>query len=176
MTPKDYLRQPYTRVMIPDESGGFHAEIFEFPGCFAQGETLEETYKNLEGAAESWVQARLHHDQPVPEPFNNTGYSGNISLRLPRSIHKRAALMAERERSSLNTYLVSAVSARVGAEDLWNVLACRLEKQIFGAAVAAIQAWKDYESEQTSNRKIKTHRLNIEKSSSTNRQIATVGR
>lgn len=117
MKPKDYLRQPYTRAVIPDEGGGYHAAVLEFPGCFAQGETVSQTYKELEGAAEAWIDARLSQGQEVPEPFDNIGYSGNISLRLPRTIHKRAVIMAERDRVSLNSFLMAAVASRVGAED-----------------------------------------------------------
>jgi len=36
---KEILRKPYARVLVPDENGGFFAEILEFPGCFAEGET-----------------------------------------------------------------------------------------------------------------------------------------
>jgi antitoxin HicB len=128
--PKDYLQHPYARIVIPDETGGFNAEILEFPGCFAQGEALDETYKNLEEAAESWIEASLSQGHQIPEPFNNTGYSGTISLRLPRSIHRRAVQMAERDRTSLNSFLMSAIAARVGADDLYNLISERLEQRL----------------------------------------------
>src|SRR5579872_4515314 len=46
-TVKHYLQQPYARIVIPVEHGGFHAEILEFPGCYAQGDNLDEAYSNL---------------------------------------------------------------------------------------------------------------------------------
>jgi antitoxin HicB len=134
VTPKDYLREPYTRALRPDESGGFYAEILEFSGCFAEGETPDQTYKDLEAAAEAWIQARLDQGQDVPPPFNNLGYSGTVSLRLPRSIHKRAAIMAERDRVSLNSFLTTAIASRVGAEDFYTTLTNRLESQIMESA------------------------------------------
>lgn len=137
MTPRDYLRKPYARVVIPDESGGYYAEILEFPGCFADGSTVEQAYEELENAAESWIEVRLSLGQEVPKPFSNLDYSGTISLRLPRSVHKRAAIMAERDRTSLNTFLVSAVAERVGAEDLYNIIAKRLEQRLSQAAFEA---------------------------------------
>jgi antitoxin HicB len=130
MTSRDYLKEPYTRVVIPDETGGFNAEILEFPGCFAQGDTVEEAYKELEDAAESWIEVRLSQGHEIPDPFSNLDYSGMISLRLPRSIHKRAAVIAERDRVSLNSFLMTAVASRIGAEDLYNALADRLGQHI----------------------------------------------
>lgn len=136
MTPKDYLKEPYTRVLIPDETGGFNAEVLEFPGCYAQGDTIEQAYKELETAAESWIEVRLAQGQAVPRPFSNLDYSGTISLRIPRSIHKRAAVMAERDRVSLNSFLMAAIASRIGAEDLYNTLTNRLERRMMEAAHA----------------------------------------
>lgn len=157
-TPKDYLLQPYARIVIPVEPNSFHAEILEFHGCFAQGETVEDAYANLEKAAESWIETSLSQGQEVPEPSSSTTFSGKIALRLPRSIHRQAAKMAERDRSSLNTYLVSAVAAKVGAEDFNSLLALRLEVRLeqhltttfSRLAQAAFYAWNDYRAEQTS--------------------------
>jgi hypothetical protein len=66
----------------------------------------------------------------VPEPSSSVTYSGRIVLRLPRSIHRQAARLAERDQTSLNTYLVSAVAAKVGAEDFYNVLANRFAEHV----------------------------------------------
>jgi antitoxin HicB len=126
----DYLQRPYARIVIPTDQRGFHAEILEFPGCYAQGATLDEAYRNLEKAAESWIEACIDNGQEIPEPSSSVGHSGRIAFRLPKSLHRQAAKLAERDRSSLNTYLVSAVAARVGAEEFYNVLARRLEHHL----------------------------------------------
>jgi antitoxin HicB len=104
------------------EPKGFHAQILEFPGCYAQGDTLEEAYSNLQKAAESWIDVALAQGHEIPEPSGNITYSGRIVLRLPRSIHRQAAELARRDETSLNTFLVSAVAAKVGAEDFYNAL------------------------------------------------------
>lgn len=108
-------------MVIPVEPRGFHAQVLEFPGCYAQGDTLEEAYSNLEKAAESWIEVALGQGHEIPEPSSSTTYSGRIVLRLPRSIHRQAAELAKRNETSLNTFLVSAVAAKVGAEDFYNV-------------------------------------------------------
>jgi predicted RNase H-like HicB family nuclease len=117
-TPADYLREPYARLLIPEEDGRFSAEILEFPGCFSQGDTAEEAIRNLDEVAQSWIAATLEQGKPIPEPSANFGASGRIALRLPRGLHKRAMRLAEREKVSLNTFLVEAIAARVEAKEL----------------------------------------------------------
>jgi predicted RNase H-like HicB family nuclease len=126
-SPRDYLRRPYARVLTPDdETGTYTAEILEFPGCIAQGETPDEAYERLESAAAGWVEAALDMGQEIPEPSDPYSYSGRIALRLPRSLHRRAAQMAERDGTSLNQFLVAAVAERVGAESLYTQMLRRL--------------------------------------------------
>ncbi len=74
---RDCLEAPYSRVLIPDaETGTYTAKIAEFPGCVAQGNTPEEAYRNLETAAESWIEELLGMGQSVPEPAADNRYSG----------------------------------------------------------------------------------------------------
>jgi len=113
-----YLRQPYKRVLIPAPEGGFTARILEFPGCFAEGRTEREAYVNLERSAIDWIAAARDQGQDIPKPTLGDAFSGKIVLRLPKGLHERAAELAELDQTSLNQFLVSAVAARVGAEDL----------------------------------------------------------
>ncbi len=126
----DYLKEPYARILIPEEGGGFSAEILEFPGCFSQGETADEAYRNLEDAAKSWIETCLEQGLEVPPPSANQGYGGKIALRLPRSLHRQAVRMAERDKTSLNQFIVTAIAARTGATDMYDRLLQRLEQRI----------------------------------------------
>src|SRR5579859_1482230 len=64
----DILKMPYSRVVVPDESGTFTAEIFEFPGCIAVGATAAEALANLEEVTSDWVSTALEQGQDIPEP------------------------------------------------------------------------------------------------------------
>ena len=45
-SPGEYLKKPYSRVVVPDEqSGTYTAQILEFPGCITQGKTPQEAYE-----------------------------------------------------------------------------------------------------------------------------------
>ena len=37
----------YRALVHPEKEGGFWAEVPDLPGCFTQGETLDEIYRNL---------------------------------------------------------------------------------------------------------------------------------
>jgi predicted RNase H-like HicB family nuclease len=124
------LAKPYARVFTPDPSGGYAAQVLEFPGCFSDGDTPDEAYRNLQEAAENWVEAALAQGMAIPEPFATQGYSGTVSLRLPRSIHRRAAQYASRDGVSLNQFFVSAVAARIGAEDQAAAIAARIDDRL----------------------------------------------
>jgi predicted RNase H-like HicB family nuclease len=133
MMPKstqEYLKEPYARILIPDEEGGYSAEILEFPGCFAEGETADEAMQALDRAAESWIQAAIDQGQEIPPPFMNQGYSGKIALRLPRSLHRKAAQFAEREGTSINQFLMAAIAARIGSEEFYEHLLAQLLKKL----------------------------------------------
>jgi predicted RNase H-like HicB family nuclease len=118
-TAEEYLKEPYSRVLIPDESGTFFAEMLEFPGCVSQGATVEEAFKNLEEVAKSWIDAALDQGQEIPSASLSQKFSGKLVIRLPRGLHRRAAQMAERDRTSLNQFLATAIAERLGADDLY---------------------------------------------------------
>jgi predicted RNase H-like HicB family nuclease len=131
--PEEYLKGPYSRILIPDENGFFSAEIMEFPGCFSEGKTPDEAMRNLEAVAKSWIEATLEQGQEIPEPFMNQGFGGKIALRLPRSLHRQAVRMAERDNISLNQFLISAIAARIGAEDFYTQLSEKFESRVLNA-------------------------------------------
>ncbi len=110
----DILKKPYARLVIPDGDSGFVAEIVEFSGCFAIGETAEAALKELDLTAADWIRAALAHGQKIPEPLDTAGYSGKLVLRMTKGLHQRAAFMAEREGVSLNQFIVTCVSEQVG--------------------------------------------------------------
>jgi antitoxin HicB len=113
-TALEYLKKPYGRLLVPEDDGTYRAEIVEFPGCFAVGDTAAEAVVNLENAAESWLESTIAKGQTVPEPMDELDFSGKLVVRLPRSLHKRAAYAANRNGVSLNQFIVNSVAGQVG--------------------------------------------------------------
>lgn len=171
MTPKEYLQLPYARIVIPLDEGGFHAELLEFFGCMAQGETAAEAYANLDAAAESWIENALAEGHEIPQPSSAVDYSGRIVLRLPQGLHQQAALFAQRDQISLNTFLVSAVASKVGAEDLYKSMSDRLENRLTltlsSFANAFYGAWNTYSTSMPSPNIPSVRRLKISETAAT---------
>jgi predicted RNase H-like HicB family nuclease len=114
---REYLAAPYTTVVVRDEDGTYVAEILEFEGCFADGVTASEAIRNLNKVSKTWIAARLEAGIAIPPPQGNLEMSGRFALRMPQSLHQKAAFIAEREGVSLNSLIVSSLSATVGVFD-----------------------------------------------------------
>ncbi|ULO22374.1 type II toxin-antitoxin system HicB family antitoxin [Methylocystis sp. SB2] len=114
MEPHDLLKKPYARVVVPEADGSFTAEIIEFPGCVATGDTAAEAVANVEEVALDWIDATLEQGQDIPEPLDRANYSGKLVVRMSKGLHKRAALAAERDGVSLNQFIVTCIAEQVG--------------------------------------------------------------
>lgn len=105
MDVKDYIKLPYTRLVqeIFDESGHyFYGRILELDGCQSTGDTLEELYENLTEAMEGYLEVKLEYHLPIPVPETAEKYSGKFLVRMPKSLHQRLVIEADREGVSLN--------------------------------------------------------------------------
>ncbi len=57
-------------VLIEEcEEGGFYGECPHLPGCFIQGETYEETLKELKAAIEGMVEDYLVTGDTLPSKY-----------------------------------------------------------------------------------------------------------
>ncbi len=136
--PEEYLKEPYSRIVIPDkESGSYTAQILEFPGCITEGGTAQEAYERLEEVALSWIEAALGLGQGIPLPLLMCGYGGKVALRLPKSLHRQASMAAERDGTSLNQFIVMALAEKVGTSKFFNYLVEKVESRIVAAANVA---------------------------------------
>ncbi len=108
------LKEPYARLVVPEADGSYRAEILEFPGCIATGTTATEALENLEKTAQGWLLSAMELGQTIPRPVEVGGFSGKLMLRLPKGLHKKASLVAEREGVSLNNFIMCAVAEQVG--------------------------------------------------------------
>lgn len=57
----------YTVIFHQAEEGGYWAEVPALPGCYSQGEAIEETVKNIREAIEAHIEALKEEGQEIPE-------------------------------------------------------------------------------------------------------------
>ncbi|MCD4812397.1 type II toxin-antitoxin system HicB family antitoxin [bacterium] len=101
-----YKKINYRVELIPDNrDGGFVAVIPDLPGCISQGETEEEALKMIAEAKVLWIEEELKRGRTIPLPREK--YSGKFIVRVPKTLHERLSLEAEREGVSLNTEVIS---------------------------------------------------------------------
>lgn len=116
MKDKEYylgLNYPILIDKIYDEGEFlFTASIKELPGLIVYGESLEEVYDEIELAKEDWIEANLEWGREIKEPLENSleEYSGKVTLRLPKSLHRDVKERSEIEGVSLNQTLVQLIN------------------------------------------------------------------
>ena len=105
MNVNDYMKLPYTRLVqeMNDENGHyFYGRILELDGCQTTADTLGELYIELNEIMESYIDIKLENNLPIPIPETAEKYSGKFVVRLPKTLHQRLVIEAEKEGVSLN--------------------------------------------------------------------------
>lgn len=90
----------------------FAASIKELPGLIVYGESLEEVYDEIELAKADWIEANLEWGREIKEPHKNSleEYSGKVTLRLPKTLHRDIKERSEIEGVSLNQTIVQLIN------------------------------------------------------------------
>lgn len=111
------LEYPFKIETIPGENGGGYMITYsDLPGCISDGETIEETLANGEDAKKAWLKTAYEESIEIPTPNSIIDrYSGRITLRTPKSLHKDLVEQAESEGISLNQYIIYLLSKDVSA-------------------------------------------------------------
>jgi predicted RNase H-like HicB family nuclease len=107
MDVQEYMKLPYNYIIHPihDESGVyFHASVLELDGCQSTGDTIDEAMDGLKEAMEGWIDTKLANGFSIPIPVDTESFSGKFNIRIPKSLHFRLSVEAEREGVSLNQY------------------------------------------------------------------------
>ncbi len=110
---KYYMRLPYNITIqeLHDESGDyFYARVLELDGCQSHGKTYGEAYANIREAMEGWLGIKLEYKDAIPEPLIDSSFSGKFNLRIPKTLHKRLVVEADKEGISLNQYALYKLS------------------------------------------------------------------
>ncbi len=114
----DYLALPYTIEIVHDPSGeqdGWFARVIELPGCMTQADSFDELEAMVQDAMRAWIVTALDSGMPVPKPDAEGAYSGHLTVRVPRSLHRDLAVAAAQDGVSLSTFVSTALGRTLGA-------------------------------------------------------------
>lgn len=98
-----------------NEDAGYIALIPELPYLSAFGDDPEEAVREAQVAASLVVEVMTEHGEALPEPQILTSFSGQMRVRMPRTLHQKLAGRARMEDVSLNTLIVSLLAEGIGA-------------------------------------------------------------
>ena len=108
MEPEDYVKLPYSRVFIPEESGGYSCSVLELPGCFSCGDTLEEAWNMINDAIVCWVDASLDLGHEIPTPFISDD-KVEIFVRLSQKEYRDISAQCYREKIDASEFIHNVV-------------------------------------------------------------------
>lgn len=104
-----YMNLKYKIDITPIEDEGemyFSASIPDLPGLEVFEDTVNEALASLEDAKKAWIAVAIKRGVRIPLPTTpKQTYSGRITLRTSKSLHRELAIAAERENISLNSFL-----------------------------------------------------------------------
>ncbi len=113
-----YTKLPYNIIveMWDDGHGPYWvARIAELPHCLIHGDTPVEAIVEIEEVKRDWIKSNLERGLKIPEPISHK-HSGQISLRIPPSLHKLLSDRAVVEGISLNQCMTAALARSVGSD------------------------------------------------------------
>jgi antitoxin HicB len=68
-------QRTYRILLTPEDEGGFSVNVPALPGCFTQGETIEEAIEMAKEAISLYVESLEEEGLPVPDDNRNLEYS-----------------------------------------------------------------------------------------------------
>lgn len=115
-------------------------EYPDLPGCVGGGETIEEAIKDAQASMKVYLNFLKNEGKKLPIPSNEmTLPSGKIALRVPKTTHKQLLVNAKAEGVSLNTYINTAISEKIG-----RVSVSKKFKQFFQETVLTVLNYEPY--------------------------------
>lgn len=114
-----YLNLTYPFNVRPDlDDGGYIVEFPDIRYCVGTGDTPEEAIGDAMIAKEEWIKAAYENQISIPEPGGSEDYNGRITLRIPKSLHRKIIETAKKEGVSANQFLNYLISTGIGKKDV----------------------------------------------------------
>jgi predicted HicB family RNase H-like nuclease len=104
------IRGYSVQIQWSDEDNAYIATCQEFPSLSGVSEDAESAVSELKEALAMAIEVMEEDGDQLPSPRVREEFSGQLRVRLPRSLHRLAATEADLEGVSLNTLLVQLIS------------------------------------------------------------------
>jgi antitoxin HicB len=68
-------QRTYRILLTPEDEGGFSVSVPALPGCFTQGETIDEAIEMAKEAISVYIESLEEDGEPVPDDSKSLEYS-----------------------------------------------------------------------------------------------------
>lgn len=107
---EDAMGKYSTIVQWSDEDEGYIATVPELPNISAFGETVEAAVRELEVAKQAAIEVYEEDGCPLPAPDKIREFSGQLRIRIPKSLHAELSREAVKDGVSLNQHISHLLS------------------------------------------------------------------
>ncbi len=101
------------KLIYSIEDKGFIATIPDLQWCSAFGETEEEAIKEIKIVQKEWLKIAKKEGITIPKPKTIDSYTGKITAKTPKTLHRQLSELANEEGISLNQMIVLLLSDAV---------------------------------------------------------------
>ncbi|MRG86727.1 type II toxin-antitoxin system HicB family antitoxin [Salinibacillus xinjiangensis] len=122
---EEFLNLDYKMVITPFEDEGekgFVVSCPEISGLEVFGETLEEAIEEVREAKialyEVFLEKGINIRYPEEYNFEDEDFSGRMTLRIPKTLHKRIKYYSEDNNVSLNTGIIQLINDGINYADI----------------------------------------------------------
>lgn len=141
------------RKVREDDSWVFEARVLELPDVITYGDTPAEAMDGALEVIQTTQQIFEEEGRPFPPvQVEEREYSGRVTFRMSKSLHRDVSLRAELDGVSLNQWIVEAVAAKLNPtqpkQTTDTTFVVTFPQKRFAAAekikeFSVITAWKD---------------------------------
>lgn len=98
------------RVVWSEDDLEFVGLCAEFPSLSHLDKDRSQALNGILALVRDVVTDMQTNNEPVPEPLNERLYSGDLRVRLTPAIHRRLAIRAAEEKTSINRLILEQLS------------------------------------------------------------------
>lgn len=106
----------------------FKTSVFELPDVEVYEETAAEAYEVIIQCIVDLHDAAVRDGRPFPYPETRDEYSGRVTLRMRKELHKRLDMQAKRNGTTLNAEIVCQLSDTSSVQEMVRQLAAEMRK------------------------------------------------
>ncbi|QQS39707.1 MAG: type II toxin-antitoxin system HicB family antitoxin [Acidobacteriota bacterium] len=101
------------QITWSEEDEAYVATVPEFPGLAVVEADPEKALAEARKVLLLYVESYKEHGERLPSPEVARTFSGQVSLRLPKSLHEESVRLASDDGISLNQFLVLSVQSKI---------------------------------------------------------------